>query len=68
MQTCSDAPLGSLLDSVQSLYLVIIPPFEQGLRIDLFAFCGLDIAKARRRVKVGQVVSVQDFDMQDIDI
>ena len=68
MQKCSDAPLVGLLDSVQSLSLVNIPPFGQGLRIDMFAFCGLDIAKARRRVKAGQVVSIQDFDMQNIDI
>ena len=68
MQTCSDAPLGCLLDSVQGLSLVNIPPLCQGLRIDLFAFCGLDIAEARHRVKAGQVVSVQEFDMQDIDI
>ena len=68
MQTCSDAPLGGLLDSVQSLSLVNFPPFGQGLRLYLFAFCGLDITKARRRVKAGQVVSVKDFDMQDIGI
>ena len=68
MQTCSDAPLGGLLDSVQGLSLVNTPPFVKGLRIDLFAFCGLDIAKARQRVKAGKVVSVQDFDMRDIDI
>ena len=53
MQTCSDAPLGCLLDIVQSLFLVNIPPLCQGLRIDLFAFCGLDIAEARCRVKEG---------------
>ena len=68
MQTCSDAPLGCLLDSVQGLSMVNITPLCQGLRIDLFAFCGLAISKARRRVKAGQVVSVQDFDMRDIDI
>ena len=59
MQTCSDSPLGCLLDSVQGLSLVNIPPLCQGLRIDLFPFCGLDIAEARRRVKAGQVVSDQ---------
>ena len=68
MQMFSDAPLGCLLDSVQGLSLVNIPPLYQGLKIDLLPFCGLDIAKARRRVKARQVVSVQDFDMQDIDI
>ena len=68
MQTCSDVPLDCLLDSSQGLSLVNIPPLFQGLRIDLFAFCGLEIAKARRRVKAGKVVSVQDFDMRDIDI
>ena len=68
MQTCSDSPLGCLLDSVQGLSLVNITPFGQGLRIDLFAFCGLDFAKARRGVKAGKVVSVQYFDMRDIDI
>ena len=41
MQTCSDAPLGGFLDSVQILYLVNIPLFEQGLRIYLLDFCGL---------------------------
>ena len=68
MQTCSDAPLGCLLESVQSLYLVNIPPLCQGLRIDLFPFRGLDIVEARRRVNAGQVVSIQDVDMRDIDI
>ena len=66
MQIFSDAPLGCLFDSVQGLSLVNIPPLCQGLRIDLFPFCGLDIAEDRRRIKAGQVVSVQDFDMQDI--
>ena len=68
MQKCSDAPLGCFLDSVQGLSLVNIPPLCQGLRIDLFPFCGLDIAKARRRVKAEQVVSDRLFDVQDIDI
>ena len=68
MQTCSDAPLGSLLYSVKGLSLVNIPPLCQDLIIYVFAFCGLDIAEARRRVEAGQVVSVQDFEMQDIDI
>ena len=68
METCSDTPLGGLLYIIQILSLVNIPPPGQGLRIDLFAFCGLDIAKARRRVNTGQVVSIRDFDMQDIDI
>ena len=68
MQTCYDAPLGGLLDSVQVLSLVNILPLCQGLRIDIFPFCGLDIAEARRRVKAGQVVSDQDFYMRNIDI
>ena len=68
MQTCSDTPLGFLLESVQGLSLVNIPPLCQGLRIDLFSFCGLDIAEARRRVKSGQVVSGKYFDVRDIDI
>ena len=68
MQTCSDAPLVVLLDSVQGLSLLNIPPLCQGLIIDLFPFCGMDIAEARRRVKAGQVKSDQDFDMRDIDI
>ena len=68
MQTCSDTPLGCLLDSVQGLSLVNIPPLLHGLRIDLFAFFGLDISEARCRVKAGKVVSVQDFDMRDIEI
>ena len=68
MQTCSDAPLVCLLDSVPSLSLVNIPPFVQGLRIDLLAFCVMDIAKAGCRVKAGQVVIIQEFDKRDIDI
>ena len=68
MQTCSDALLGGLLYRFQSLSLVNIPPFLQGLIIDLFAFCAMENAKARRRVKAGKVVSVQDCDMQDLDI
>ena len=63
MQTCSDAPLGCLLDSVQGLSLVSIPSIYQGVRIDLFPFRGLDIAKARRRVKSGKVVIDQYFDV-----
>ena len=59
MQTCSNAPLGCLIESVQGLSLVNIPPLCQGLRIDLFPFSGLDIAEARRRVKAGHVVSDQ---------
>ena len=57
-----------LFYSIQSLSLVNIPTSGKGLRIDLLAFCGLDITKARCRVKAGQVVSIQDFDMQVIDI
>ena len=57
IQTCSDAPLGFFIDSVQGLSLVNIPSLCQGLRINLFPFSGLDIAEARRRVKAGQVVS-----------
>ena len=68
MHRCFDAPLGCLLDIIKGLSLVNIPPLFQGLRIDLFAFCGLDIAEARRRVKAGKVVSDQDFGMRDIDI
>ena len=68
MQTCFDAPLGGLLDSVKGLSLVNITPLCQGLRIDLFPFCWLDIAEARRRVKAGKVVSDKDFYMWDIDI
>ena len=68
MQTCYDAPLRCLLDSVQGLSLVNIPPLCQGLRIYLFPFRGLDIAEDRRRVKAGQVVSDQYFDVRDIDI
>ena len=68
METCSDTPLGGLLYSIQILSLVNIPPPGQGFRIDLFAFCGLDIAKDRCRIMAGQVVSIQDFDMRDIEI
>ena len=59
MQTCSDAPLGCLLDIVQGLSLVNIPPLCQGLRIDLFPFRVLEISEAIRRVKAVQVVSDQ---------
>ena len=68
MQTCSDTPLSGLLYSIKSLSLVNIPPPGQGIRIDLFAFCGLDIAKDKCRIKAVQVVSIQYFDMQEIDI
>ena len=68
MQTCSDTPLGGLLYSIQSLSLVNIPPSGQGLRNVLLSFCGLYITKARCRVKAGQVVSIQDFDMRYIDV
>ena len=68
MQTFSDAPLGCLLDNVQGLSLVNIPPLCQGLIIDLFPFCVLDIVEAGCRVKSGQVVSDQYFDVRDIKI
>ena len=68
MQTCSDVPLGGLLESVQGLSLVNIPPLCQGIRVDLFPFCGMDIYEAWRSVNAGQVVSDQEFDVREIDI